>query len=105
VNTQGWALPSTNPPVLKAGIDFSNSQAKAKLLANLRTFDVEANLTYLARSNLSVGTNLILGHRFTNLEKYDFGFTWEPTTGCFLGLKHDSTNKEKIQLGKFFLYF
>ena len=105
MNTSAQAIPTVNAPIAKAGIDFSNAQAKAKVLANLRTLVLEANFTYLAMSNLTVGSNLVLGSRFTNLEKYDFGFTWEPATGCFVGLRHDSTTKEKLQLGKFFLFF
>jgi len=71
----------------------------------MRNLDLEANFTYLARNNLAVGANLIVGSRFTNLEKYDFGFSWEAGANCFLGLKHESLSKEKLQLGKFFLFF
>lgn len=39
------------------------------------------------------------------MEKYDFGFTWEPSQNVFVGLKHESLSKEKLQLGKFLLYF
>lgn len=39
------------------------------------------------------------------MEKYDLGFSWEPVLGCFVGLKHESLNKQKLQLGKFLLYF
>lgn len=78
---------------------------RMKILANLRSLVLEKNFTYLARSNLMLGWNLVLGSRFSNLEKYDFGFTWEPSLGCFVGLKHESTNKDTLQLGKFFLMF
>ncbi len=75
------------------------------MLANLRTFLLEANLTYQARKDLVFGTNLVLGSRFTNLEKYDFGLSWEAAPSCFLGLRHDSLNKQQLSLGKFFLFF
>lgn len=104
-NTSSQAIPSTVVPTVKAGIDFSNENMRVNILANLRTLDLEKNFTYLARSNFILGCNMVLGSRFTNLEKYDFGFTWEPSLGCFVGLKHESTNKDTLQLGKFFLMF
>ena len=105
LNAQAYALPSEVPLSAKLGFDFQNSQAKAKALLNLRNYLFEANFTYLARNNLTVGANLIVGSRFTNLEKYDFGFSWEAAPNYFVGLKHESLNKEKLQLGRFFLLF
>lgn len=92
-------------PAIKAGIDFSNAQLKTKTLINLRTLDVEENLTYLARSNFILGWNVLFNSRISNLEKYDFGFSWEPAKDVFVALKHESLNKEHLQLGKFFLLF
>lgn len=105
MSTASQAIPTNFVPVIKAGLDFTNPTTKFKLLANLRTFVLEHNLTYLARSNFVVGYNLVLDSRVSNLEKYDFGFSWEPVASCFVGLKHESTNKGKLELGKFFLYF
>lgn len=71
----------------------------------MRTFAVEHNLTYLARSNLTLGYNLILDSRTQNLEKYDFGVSWETAPLCYLGLKHESNSKDKLQIGNLSLYF
>eukprot|EP00347_Sterkiella_histriomuscorum_P019948 403339679 len=105
VNTTTQAIPSGSVPVIKAGLEFNNSQAKAKLLFNLRSLALEHNLTYLARSNLIVGYNLLLDSRTQNLEKYDFGLSWETAPACYLGLKHESNSKNQLQVGNVFLYF
>ena len=39
------------------------------------------------------------------MSKYDFGLSWEPAEKSMVGLKHESTSKDSISLGKFFLYF
>lgn len=76
-----------------------------KLLANLRSFLLENHLTYQPRSNLTVGYNAVFNPANSNLDKYDIGFTYEPSAGAFIGLKHDSTSKDHIQFGKFLFYF
>lgn len=76
-----------------------------KFYTNARTLVSELNLTYLARSNLALGSNLILSPKTQNLDKYDFGATWSPATGAFVGLKHESTNKDALKIGKMMLFF
>ena len=105
INASALATPTTTAPNFKTGIEFNNASTKLKFLTNLRTLLVEHNLTHLARPNLILGWNLILDPRVYNLEKYDFGATWEPSTNCFVGLKHESLNKEHLEIGKVFLYF
>jgi hypothetical protein len=38
------------------------------------------------------------------LEKYDLGLSWEVAPSCFVGLKHDSTSKNSVQVGNVLLY-
>lgn len=76
-----------------------------KCLTNLRNFLIEKNLTYLVKPSVLLGFNLVLDPRVFNFEQYDFGLTWEAANNCFVGLKHQSTSKEFLQLGKFFLLF
>eukprot|EP00347_Sterkiella_histriomuscorum_P011118 403373691 len=98
------AVPTHNEPVLKSGVEVNNSNLKLKVLANLKTLLIEKNLTYLARPNLVVGYNLILDAKSQNLEKYDFGLSWAVANNAFVGLKHDSTSKDQLKLGKVLFY-
>ncbi len=96
VNTSIVSIPTTSVPVIKAGIEYTNASTKLRVLANLRTFLVEHNLTHLARSDLLVGYNFVLDSRVQNLEKYDFGLTWEAAQGAMIGVKHESMSKEHL---------
>ena len=58
----------------------------------------------MPRSNLLVGYNMVYDPKKSNLDKYDFGLTWEAAPGAFVGLRHDSTTKTAIQLGKFLFF-
>lgn len=104
-NGTAWSLPTTNVPDLKVGFDLQNSSTKVKLLSNLRSFVTEGNFTYLARSNFALGANYVLDVKTQNLEKYDFGLSWSPADNAFVGLKHESTSKDSLSFGRFFLYF
>ena len=105
INTSAVAGPTNSAPVLKTGIEFTNAYSKLKFLTNIRTFLVENHFTYLASPSLALGYNIVLDPKTSNIDKYDFGTTWEPASNCFVGLKHESLNKEHLELGKFFLYF
>ncbi len=78
---------------------------KAKGYFNSGTYAVEANAVFKAREDLLVGANLLLNAKTFNLDKYDFGVNWEPSSGAYLGVKHESTSKETIKPGKFIFYF
>lgn len=104
-NSTFVAVPTSTVPTLRGGLEYANSNLKFKLYANLRSFVVEHNLTYLVRPNFSVGYNVLLDPTVQNFDKYDFGFTWEPATGAFVGVKHESTVKDKFEFGKFLFYF
>lgn len=47
-----------------------------------------------------LGYNLILDPVTQNLEKYDFGLAWSPAENVFVGVRHESLTKEKLELGK-----
>jgi hypothetical protein len=100
-----YAVPTSKAPEFKVGIDFSNNKAKARWNINTRTLLAEASATYLARDNLVVGLNLLLDPKTQNLQKYDFGVSWAPADKAFVGLKHESLNKDALEFGKFFLFF
>lgn len=102
-NISAQAIPSTRVPDLKIGTEYTTDDAKVKLYTNVRTLVTEFNWTYLARTNFAIGSNFVLNKQ--NLEKYDFGATWSPATGAFVGLKHESLAKDKFQVGKLLLFF
>ena len=104
-NTQSWTLPSSTPPSFKLGFKYSNDSLREETLINLRNYLIENNLTYQPRKDLVVGWNLHLDPRVSNLEKYDFGLTWGCCGSVNVGFRHESTSKEFLQLGKFFLLF
>ncbi|CDW87474.1 voltage-dependent anion mpp family [Stylonychia lemnae] len=99
-NFSGVAIPTNQAFVAKAGLEYNTSCCKGKLIANLRSFLVEHNFTHKARSNFLLGYNIILDPVTQNLEKYDYGLSWSPAEGAFVGLRHESLSKEKLQLGK-----
>jgi len=96
LNTTCWSGPSTKVPDIKVGLDLANENIKLKFLTNVRTLGVEGGFTYLAKTNFILGANYILDVRTQNLEKYDFGVSWSPAVGAFVGLKHDSLNKDTL---------
>lgn len=61
-------------------------------------------MTHLASKNVVVGGDLLLNVQRQNLDKYNFGLSWSPAANAFVGLKHESANKDKLQFGKFLLY-
>jgi len=90
--------------VFKAGIEYTHANGRALFLLNLRSLVGETSFTYLARPNLVIGSNFIVNPKATQqLEKYDFGVNWSPAGNAFVGLKHESINKKKIELGKWIL--
>jgi len=106
LNGTGVAIPTSAPSVFKAGLEYGCSCLKSKLLVNLRSFLTEHSLSYKARPDLVLGYNLILDPLTQNLDKYEAGLTWSPAENAFVGLRHESLNKKKVELGKilFFLH-
>ena len=85
-------------------MQYENDFIKAKGYYSLSTSVIEANAVFKARENILAGLNFILNTKGFNLNKYDFGLNWEPSTGAFLGIKHESTSKETIKPGKFIFF-
>ena len=75
-----WTMPSNKIPELKTGFEYLHENLRAKLLMNLKSFVLDTSVTYLARSDLIVGGNLLFDPRDSRLEKYDFGFSWSAGT-------------------------
>ena len=90
-------------PEFKVGFEYTSSKFRAKTLTNIRTLLGETSWTYLARSNFAIGGQFNLNLSNSNLDKYDFGFSWNPASSAFVGLKHESTNKKTIEFGRFLL--
>lgn len=51
------------------------------------------------------GYNLVFDPINSKLTKYDFGATFEPADRLLVGIKHESTNTQKIELGRSLLLF
>jgi hypothetical protein len=104
-NSNVWAVPTDKTPAFRIGFDYAHEKAKLKWIFNLRSWVSETQFTYQVRPCLVFGTNFVLDATAKNLDKYDFGFTWSPADNAFVGLKHESTSKDALQFGKFFLFF
>jgi beta-galactosidase/beta-glucuronidase len=100
-----WSIPTEKAGVFKFGLDLNNDKTKTKILVDPRKWILEANSTFKANDKVNVGANLVFDAKKTNLDKYDFGVSWEPTKGASFGLSHVSTNSEKLSIGKILFYF
>jgi len=52
-----------------------------------------------------MGGQLIYDVNLAKLTAYNAGVVWEPKDNSFVGLKHESQDKENIKVGKFLFYF
>lgn len=100
-----YAVPSSKTPVYKLGLEYSNERVKDKTFINLRNYYLEHSFSVKACDKLVFGGEFELDPRATLLQKYNFGLTWNCCKSVNVGLKHESTSKEFLQLGKFFLIF
>ena len=66
---------------------------------------MEHQLTYMINPSLVAGMNLVFDAKNSKVTKYDVGTTWEAANRLFVGLRHETSNKEKMALGKTFLLF
>jgi hypothetical protein len=57
-----------SPLLFKIGTEYANASLRLKLLANPRSGVIENQLTYLARSDLTVGYNLVVDGKAGNLD-------------------------------------
>jgi len=65
----------------------------------------ETTITHRACSRWLLGTNFTLDSQKRQFKTYNFGTVWEPSDNALVGIKHESINKEKTEIGKFFFYF
>ena len=99
------AIPSDSKPTLKLGFDYFSEHLRCKLYFNLQSYLIEKSCTYLFNPTVALGGNIIFNPKTTALEKYDFGVNSQLASGSNFGIKHESTSKDAIKLGKFFFYF
>ena len=52
-----------------------------------------------------LGANIVADLKGQTLVKYDFGANITPTDNATIGIKHESTNKNALSLGRFWFYF
>lgn len=104
-NAQAVTVPTDTKPTFKAGFDLSNANTKLKFYVNLQNFLLENTFTYLVNPSTVIGANLTFNPSSSRLEKYDFGLNHLLQTGTNVGVKHESTSKDALKIGKFFFYF
>lgn len=71
----------------------------------MRTGILENTFTYRFHPTAVLGWNLIADPSDQKLTKYDFGVVYEPTNRLLVGIKHESASPNKLEFGKFLLYF
>jgi hypothetical protein len=91
-----YMIPTSEQSSLKMGLELNNDVTKSKVVANLRTLLVEATSVYKALPSMNVGLNVHFDAKKMNLDKYEFGLSWETASGAHVGLKHESLSKETI---------
>jgi hypothetical protein len=95
----------TSENTWNVGLDFGSEKAKAKVLLNVKSLFSDVTMSYLcSKTGALVGANLLVDTKKQNLEKYDWGVNWSPAAGATIGLKHESINKNTLELGRFFLF-
>jgi len=97
------------------GIDYSNDKWKVKGLWSVQSHNSELTLTHKCCSRWLFGSNLLFNWEKKRFTGYHGGIVWEPSDKCLVGLKHESSKKEKdtdvgkgdevYQWGKFGLFF
>lgn len=76
-----------------------------KSLTNIADKSTELTWTYLACKSFLLGGNVIFNPSTSNFSKYDLGLAFSPTDNAVLAVKHESTNKDQLALGKFLFLF
>jgi len=101
----GNSAPSDKVPDAKIGIDFGNSESKYRQLTNIRDFVTEITLVHKVCPRFLLGGNIVIDAQKQILTSYNGGIVWEPADKVFVGLKHESVNKERLAIGNIFLYY
>ena len=105
-NAVFFAAPSRQAPLFKWGFEYNTDTLRSTYyLRDWRTLTSEILLVKQHCSKWHTGFHIILDPTTTNFEKYDFGINWSPAQGFNAGVKHESMDKDHIQLGRFILNF
>jgi len=105
VKGESWSSPTEKEPILNLGIDFNNAQTKFKWIFNVSNLNSETTATHKICSRWLLGANFTVDAAKKQFVAYNFGTVWEPADNALVGVKHESTNKDKVEIGKIFLYF
>lgn len=105
VNLNGFSQPSEKDFETKLGFDFTNDKSKAKWQVNPRNYLSEFTLSHRHNPRWLLGTNFTFEAKKNTFPTYNAGVVFEPSDNALIGLKHESINKEKLEVGKFFLYY
>jgi len=105
LNVLNNSQPCDKEAEIKAGFDFNNSTTKFKWVTNVRNFISEGTFTHHCCARWLVGGNFIVDPKLQILTSYNAGLTWEPADKAYVSFRHESVNKKKMELGKFYLYF
>lgn len=98
------SIPTTKNTIsTKWGFEFNIDKVKTKFYANFNQADLQA--TYQCCPAWLLGANLIFNIQNKKVEGYNFGVSHAPKDNFHIGVKHESTAKDKFDLGKFFFYF
>lgn len=65
----------------------------------------ETTLTYKHNARWLFGFNFLFDAKKNKFPSYHGGVVFEPSDNALVGLKHESINKEKHEVGKFFLFY
>ena len=103
--SQTHAIPTTTNPTIKVGFDLTNASTKMKFYFNVHNYFIEDQFTYLVKPNMVFGADVICDTKAGKLTKYDFAINKEIAQGSNVGIKHESTSKDQLKLGKFLFYF
>jgi hypothetical protein len=105
VNFNGVSQPSDKDFETKLGLDFANNKVKAKWQINPRNYLSEVTLAYRQNPRWLFGSNFTFDAKKSTFPTYHAGVVFEPSDNALVGLKHESLNKDKHELGKFFLFY
>ncbi len=105
MNLNGQAQPTEKELETKVGFDFSNNKTKFKWQVNPRNYLSEFTFAYRHSARWLVGSNLTFDAKKNKFPTYHAGVVFEPSDNALIGVKHESVNKDKVELGKFFLYY
>jgi hypothetical protein len=74
-------------PEFKVGAEFSNSNTKAKALANIRSLNTVITLSHLYK-RYNFGSNFNIDLKSQKILKNEIGVVWSPADGSRIGLHH-----------------